>query len=88
MTKIKHAETDIYGATLRFLQEALDVFLQADFTWYWLGLNDIASENTWVWDHSGTPLNSFNNWGQGYPDNENNEDCASMVCSVLALMSS
>ena len=64
------------------LQEALGGFVKTpDKIWYWLGLNDIETEGTFVWDHSGTEASSsFNNWSGRQPDNGRNiEDCAHLV---------
>jgi hypothetical protein len=44
---------------------------------WWMGLNDIASEGTWVWS-DGTPL-SYTNWHSGEPnDGGGNEDCGQL----------
>lgn len=40
--------------------------------WYWIGLNDVAIEGTFVWT-SGEPLD-YTNWNPGEPSNTNNED--------------
>ena len=41
----------------------------------WIGGTDAASEGTWVWSPSGTPL-SYTNWHSGQPDDyRGNEDC-------------
>ena len=41
----------------------------------WIGGTDAASEGTWVWSPSGTPL-SYANWGVLEPNNAGNgEDC-------------
>ncbi len=64
------------------LQEALGFFVpNSDNNWYWLGLNDIETEGTFVWDHSGTEAEaSFNNWSERQPDNGRDiEDCALLV---------
>ena len=34
----------------------------------WIGLNDVFHDGTWVWDHSGTPL-EFSMWAPSEPDN-------------------
>ena len=44
---------------------------------FWIGLNDIASEGTYVWD-SGEPL-VYTNWYPGEPNNSNNEDAVHMI---------
>ena len=44
----------------------------------WVGLNDIATEGTFVWD-DGEPLSDEMNqyiWDDGQPNNNGNEDCA------------
>ena len=41
----------------------------------WIGGTDAASEGTWVWSPSNTPL-SYTNWGTGQPDDWGNiEHC-------------
>eukprot|EP00964_Phaeocystis_antarctica_P034107 scaffold19389_cov66-Phaeocystis_antarctica.AAC.1 len=41
----------------------------------WIGGTDAASEGTWVWSPSNTPL-SYTNWPTGQPDNWlGGEDC-------------
>ena len=34
----------------------------------WIGLNDVFHDGTWVWDHSGRPL-EFSAWAADEPDN-------------------
>ncbi|GFO14235.1 Brevican core protein, partial [Plakobranchus ocellatus] len=41
--------------------------------WIWIGLNDIRTENNFVWS-DGTPT-LWSNWRSGQPDNWRNEDC-------------
>ena len=41
----------------------------------WIGGTDAASEGTWKWSSTGTPL-SYTNWASGQPYNyKGNEDC-------------
>jgi len=42
----------------------------------WIGgTEDAASQGTWVWSPSGTPL-SYKNWANGMPDNQGGmQDC-------------
>jgi surface protein len=40
----------------------------------WIGGTDAASEGTWVWSPSNTPL-SYTNWYPGEPNNSGGEDC-------------
>lgn len=42
---------------------------------YWIGINDLQEEGTWVWVNSNTEA-TFTNWTRGQPDNAvNNENC-------------
>lgn len=41
--------------------------------WWWIGYNDINSENNFSWI-DGSPTN-YSNWPGNQPDNYNNEDC-------------
>lgn len=41
---------------------------------YWIGLDDLAQEGTFVWV-DGSPL-TLDNWSAGEPNNAGNEDCA------------
>ena len=44
---------------------------------YWIGLNEIANEGTWLWTDS-TPF-KFNAWRKDQPGNHgSDEDCASI----------
>lgn len=44
----------------------------------WIGVNDVAKENRFVWTDS--TAYGFTNWKHGQPDNgENNENCAVMA---------
>lgn len=47
------------------------------FTNVWIGLNDVASEGTFVWS-SGLPL-TFSNWNFSEPNNLNNEDFTELI---------
>jgi hypothetical protein len=40
---------------------------------WWLGLNDILQEGTFIWP-DGSPV-TYTNWGSGEPNNLGNEDC-------------
>ena len=43
---------------------------------YWTGGTDSFSENKWVWPMTGKSLTNFNDWGDGEPnDKEEDEDC-------------
>ena len=44
---------------------------------YWIGLNDIKEENTWIWE-DGQPF-EFSNWDNGEPnDYGSGEDCVTL----------
>ena len=45
---------------------------------FWIGLNDIANEGTYLWD-SGEAV-GYTNWNPGEPNNSNNEDAVHMCC--------
>lgn len=42
---------------------------------FWLGLRDGEREGTWIWI-DGRPLEGFNNWNPGEPNDLQGEDCA------------
>ena len=44
---------------------------------WWLGLNDVAHEGTFVWS-DGTPID-YVQWGGGEPNNAGNEDCVHLA---------
>ena len=46
---------------------------------YWLGLNDVAVEGTFVWSSGST--STYRNWNTGEPNNTNNEDYAEFIAS-------
>ena len=49
---------------------------------YWVGLNDIAQEGTWVWS-DGTP-NDYQNWAPSEPnDYLSNEDCVRTIGGLI-----
>ena len=41
---------------------------------FWLGLNDIEQEGSYVWDNSKTPAN-FSAWGESEPNGNENQNC-------------
>lgn len=43
---------------------------------YWIGLDDIATEGTFVWADGAQ--RAYTNWNQGEPNNAGNEDCAQL----------
>ena len=47
----------------------------------WIGGTDAASEGTWKWSPSGTPL-SYTNWNGGEPNNLGREDCLEFWAST------
>ena len=51
-------------------------FLSSEYDFLWIGLNDRSKEGQYVWS-DGSPFNSsvFNNWNDGEPNNQGNEDC-------------
>ena len=59
-----------------FVHSIQPVNLNTGESLYWIGLNDMNSEGSYVWD-SGMGI-SFTNWATGEPNNINNEDCAHM----------
>ncbi|XP_078697496.1 C-type mannose receptor 2-like [Branchiostoma floridae x Branchiostoma belcheri] len=44
---------------------------------YWFGLDDMAVEGQWTWS-DGAPLISRSNWAWGEPNNQGDQDCASL----------
>ena len=45
----------------------------------WIGLSDLATENTFVWEENGQPM-AYDNFIPGNPDNaDNNEHCVQIV---------
>ena len=48
-----------------FLSETWD---DTNIDGVWIGLNDVFHDGTWVWDHSGRPVDS-DFWARGEPDN-------------------
>jgi len=42
---------------------------------FWIGANDIAKEDNWVWESDKSKL-FFNDWHVGEPNNVLNEDCS------------
>ena len=48
---------------------------------YWIGLNDLQDENTFVWtDGTRYDASVFNYWGAGEPNDANsNEDCVKLT---------
>ena len=48
-----------------------------DTGYWWIGLNDITSEGTFVWDDGST--STYTRWSGG-PNNQNNEDCVHFNC--------
>mgnify|MGYP002640374567 CR=1 FL=1 len=47
----------------------------------WIGLNDLASEGTWVWADGSAP--DYTNWNSGEPNNSGNEDCTQLLANGL-----
>ncbi len=55
--------------------------LQTNLPWDpWFGLNDLATEGTYVWADGSN--NTYRNWNTLQPDNANNEDCVSYVAAT------
>ena len=47
----------------------------------WIGFNDIATTNTWVWT-DGTP-SDYTNWNTNEPNGGHIENCAELLTSGL-----
>ncbi len=45
---------------------------------YWIGLNDLVSPGTWVWQYSFQPL-EYTSWGSGQPRTDAPYHCAFLV---------
>ena len=45
---------------------------------YWIGLNDLVSPGTWVWQYSFQPL-EYTSWGSGQPRSDAPYHCAFLV---------
>ena len=55
-------------------EDLLDQFLVQDI-YYWIGLDDLATEGRYVWAESHQVV-EYSNWNAGEPnDTLNNEDC-------------
>ena len=62
-------------ATVRSAAQSALLLTAAAGNSVWIGGTDAASEGTWVWSPSNTPL-SYTNWYSGQPDNHlGGEDC-------------
>ena len=62
---------------MQTLQVLFQIISFVFFAVFWLGLDDITTEGTFVWS-SGKQL-SWSEWGTNQPDDSNgNEDCASI----------
>jgi len=58
--------------------ELVTSVLQQEGARYWIGLNDLAKRDHWMWQHSLTPMN-WSNWASGEPDHkEAPETCVLM----------
>ena len=55
-------------------QTNLNTILRDDSR-YWIGMTDLATHGTFVWQHSFSPLGEYTNWLPGEPRNRQNEDC-------------
>lgn len=83
------AECEKIGATLPIISNApenadiLKVKTQMNLGEAWLGLNDIATEGSYIWT-DGTPAKNYVNWAGGepnnggVPNNMNDQDCIRM----------
>ena len=46
---------------------------------FWIGLTDVFHDGTWVWDHSGQPM-EFSAWAGGEPNNlKGAQHCAALT---------
>lgn len=48
----------------------------------WIGLNDIEHEGTFTWEVDKSSTN-FINWASGEPNNDYNQDCATVGAKIL-----
>lgn len=62
------------GHLVTFNDAAEEIWAKATFgnANFWIGINDIAVEGSWVWT-SGEPV-TYTNWSGGEPNNYGNED--------------
>eukprot|EP00105_Crassostrea_gigas_P043771 XP_019927919.1 PREDICTED: perlucin-like protein [Crassostrea gigas] len=48
---------------------------------YWIGLNDISNEGTFLWVATSTQV-SYSNWNPGEPNDSGGEDCVHLLEST------
>ena len=77
-SEAKDLATELGGYLLTINSEAENTWvvnnIGEDYKWdeYWLGLNDISEEGTFVWDNGSE--STYSNWFQGEPNNGGDED--------------
>lgn len=66
---------DGLASLLNVTEEAFAYTLMSSPLEYWIGLNELSEEDSWIWDSTGTNVD-YANWGPGEPqDLYGDEDC-------------
>ena len=66
----------MHGVKSREKRQKLIQYFSANDIYFWIGLNDIASEGNWVWVNDEQASSFDLHWRRGEPNNQGNEDCA------------